>query len=315
MKSNVERTEHVTMMEVAPLCKGDLVLDGGRQGALMLVQRLGSSVRLVDPVTGEVRDKAAGKLFSKKDAPVVLLGAGPASLVSFMVLDIEANEVGGRGRHTCGADEGDSRKGEAVVALATVARESDFGINDDSFTVLTHLGKILRPGDTALGFDLGRTVTSSHVEQLVSPLLEAGSQDIILVRKTFPETMKKKKKKKRRTRGGGGEGGGSAAAPMAEDRGGGSGGDGGGGGGGRSARRTESSAVAQEAADFDTFLQEEADEEALLEDQEEGHVHGHGRRHAEAEEDTDGDGDGAVGEVEGSGEAADEQGNEDTAAA
>jgi hypothetical protein len=303
------------MMEVAPLCKGDLVLDGGRQGTLMLVQRLGSSVRLVDPVTGEVRDKAAGKLFSKKDAPIVLLGAGPASLLSFVVLDIEVNEGGGWGRDTCGADEGDSRKGEAVVALATVARESDFGINDTSFTVLTHLGKILRPGDTALGFDLGRTVTSSHVEQLVSPLLEAGSQDIILVRKTFPAMTTKKRKKKSRTHGGVGVSGGSATAPtMAEDKGRGSGG---GGAGGRSVRRTESVTVAQEAADFDTFLQEEADEEALLEDQE-GQVHGHERRHVESQagEDEDVDGHGTVGEVEGGGEAADEgeKGSGDSAA-
>ena len=63
-----------------------------------------------------------------------------------------------------------------------VARESDFGLNDETFNCTTHLGNLLQVGDVVLGYDLNSTVLSSEIEDnafnssFVMP-------DIILVRK------------------------------------------------------------------------------------------------------------------------------------
>ena len=43
--------------------------------------------------------------------------------------------------------------GDRKIRLAevVVARERDFGANDKQFTVVTHLGNLLKEGDTVLG--------------------------------------------------------------------------------------------------------------------------------------------------------------------
>ena len=63
---------------------------------------------------------------------------------------------------------------------AQVAKASDFGRNDRTFFVRTHLGHLLHPGDNAMGFDM----STSNV---VNPDLEAAAEkglsipDVILV--------------------------------------------------------------------------------------------------------------------------------------
>lgn len=64
-----------------------------------------------------------------------------AQMVEYVVLDIEP--VRGAPSH-----------GKFQMAEAQVARVSDFGRNDTVFFTKTHLGNLLHPGDTALGFDL-----------------------------------------------------------------------------------------------------------------------------------------------------------------
>jgi nonsense-mediated mRNA decay protein 3 len=45
--------------------------------------------------------------------------------------------------------------GKFALAEAQVARESDFGSNDTIFWTKTHLGRVIKTGDTALGYDVG----------------------------------------------------------------------------------------------------------------------------------------------------------------
>lgn len=66
---------------------------------------------------------------------------------------------------------------------AQVAKASDFGRNDRTFFVRTHLGHLLHPGDNALGYDM----STSNV---VNPDLETAADkgyaipDVILVSHT-----------------------------------------------------------------------------------------------------------------------------------
>ena len=88
-------------------------------------------------------------------------------LVEYMVLDIE----------TTGQTAGN---GKLELADAQVARVADFGSNDTTYHVRTHLGHLLNPGDTALGYDLTR---ANFVEDELEAFLQKGGTlpDVVLV--------------------------------------------------------------------------------------------------------------------------------------
>ena len=69
-----------------------------------------------------------------------------------------------------------------------VARKEDFGVNDRTFIVKTHLGEILNFNDTVLGYDLiqGNVSDLEEYEKVDKYL-----PDIILVKKTFPKYRKR----------------------------------------------------------------------------------------------------------------------------
>ena len=61
-----------------------------------------------------------------------------------------------------------------------MARKADLGRNDTMYTTITHLGQILHPGDTALGYDLEH---SNAVDPDLDRWLERGGSppEVILV--------------------------------------------------------------------------------------------------------------------------------------
>ena len=64
--------------------------------------------------------------------------------------------------------------------LFQVARSSDFGINDRILLAKTHLGHLLHPGDTVLGYDL---LTAQLADPELDQYLEKGLSlpDTVLV--------------------------------------------------------------------------------------------------------------------------------------
>eukprot|EP00978_Attheya_sp_CCMP212_P031984 scaffold122895_cov74-Attheya_sp.AAC.1 len=67
-----------------------------------------------------------------------------------------------------------------------VAREADFGENDETFHVVTHLGNLLQVGDVVLGYDLVASVLSSEAEWALEHNATNASfvmHDIVLVKK------------------------------------------------------------------------------------------------------------------------------------
>ena len=98
-------------------------------------------------------------------------------LVPFIVLDIEENiqtnqDPGGE------SDSIHPNSTDAVINLE-VAREADFGVNDLTFQIRSHLGFILKVGDRVLGYDLK---TSVYEENVLSGL-NYDIQDVVLVKK------------------------------------------------------------------------------------------------------------------------------------
>lgn len=104
--------------------------------------------------------------------------ASVKSLTEYYVLDVEPLGPT-RGKH--------------VLADIHVARMSDFGHNDAEYIVRSHLGAVLNPGDTVLGYDIAH---SNYNNDEFESLDKRSLPDVILVRKSYPNRRKKNKQRK-----------------------------------------------------------------------------------------------------------------------
>jgi len=114
----------------------------------------------------------------------------PCRFVRFVVLDVELLSSS---RSSTSGSSGDDdallyrgpASGVEKYALADVevARESDFGANDDTFRCVTHLGHLLQPGDVVLGYDL--SADTGRGDDFFEDRLKSGYvvPDVVLVKK------------------------------------------------------------------------------------------------------------------------------------
>ncbi|SLM39463.1 nonsense-mediated mrna decay protein 3 [Lasallia pustulata] len=168
-------------VELVPICKDDLVClpiklakSVGNISPLTLCYRVGTSVNLLDPSTLQTADVSTPIYWR---SPFTSL-ADVQELVEFVVMDIEP--LG-------------PRKGRFVLAEATVARASDLGVNDKTYYTRTHLGGILHPGDTVMGYHLtGTNFNNPQFEALEESNASSSIPDVLLVKKFYARKKKNK---------------------------------------------------------------------------------------------------------------------------
>jgi nonsense-mediated mRNA decay protein 3 len=184
--SNTANYKFTYSVEIVPVCKDDLVClpkslakQWGNISPLTLCSRVGNTMHLMDPMTLQQTDVSAPVYWRQ---PFNSL-AGVSDLIEFIVLDIEP----------LGA-----QRGKWVLADAQVTRsnrsgghEYDDGMGDDGiYHTRTHLGAILQPGDTVLGYDL---TNANYNNDAFETLDMHRIPNIILVKKTYPNRRKKSK--------------------------------------------------------------------------------------------------------------------------
>lgn len=168
-------------IEIAPICRDDLVVlpkklahSMGNIPRLVLCSKISNMVQFIDPTTLQIADLNSSAYWR---APFSSL-LDVTQLVEFVVLDVEPT--------------GDIR-GKHVLADITVCRDSDLGVNDNSFYVRSHLGGILHPGDSCLGYYLTNTNFNSD---LWDSLDTANTPEVVLVKKHYTRKSKKSKYRK-----------------------------------------------------------------------------------------------------------------------
>lgn len=170
--------------EIVPVCKDDLVAlpmklakQAGNISPLALCYKIGTAVCLMDPQTLQTADINAGIYWR---APFTAL-ADTQELVEFIVMDIELTGT---------------QKGRWILAEATVARATDLGSNDRTYFTRTHLGHLLQPGDSAMGYLLGGTVFNNPEYDALEESNTYGSTlpDVVLVKKHFPRRRKNRRR-------------------------------------------------------------------------------------------------------------------------
>jgi nonsense-mediated mRNA decay protein 3 len=170
--------------EIVPVCKDDLVAlpmklakSVGNISPLLLCHKIGTAVYLVDPQTLQTAD-ISGPIYWR--APFSAL-ADTQELVEFIVMDIEVTG---------------HQKGKWKLAEATVARASDLGANDRSYFTRTHLGHLLQPGDSAMGYLLSGANFNNPEYEAIEESNTYGSTlpDVVLVKKHFPNRRKNRRR-------------------------------------------------------------------------------------------------------------------------
>lgn len=162
--------------EIVPVCKDDLVAlpiklakQCGNISPLLLCHKIGTSVYLMDPQTLQTADISSPIYWRAPFHPL----ADARELVEFIIMDIDST--------------GHS-KGKWHLGEATVAKASDLGVNDKTYFTRTHLGHLLQPGDSAMGYML----TGTNFNNQEYDAIEASSQysslipDVVLVKKHYP---------------------------------------------------------------------------------------------------------------------------------
>lgn len=185
-KSNTYNYKYTFSVEICPICREDLIclppkvaINMGNLGPLVICTKVSNNIALMDPLTLRHCFLDADQYWRTSFKSLL----SSRQLVEYIVLDVEviSSEVSVAGS-------------KCVLADAQVARVSDFGKNDTLFTVRTHLGHLLNPGDYALGYDLyganSNDIEMDKYKGLVLP-------DVILVKKSFEEKRQKKRGKPR----------------------------------------------------------------------------------------------------------------------
>ena len=104
-----------------------------------------------------------------------------SDLVEFVILDIEPSGPV-RGKYVL-ADA------QITRASTSTRRNDDDGMGDDGiYHTRTHIGAILQPGDTVLGYHLTKT---NFNNEAFESLDQGRIPDVILVKKTYPNRRKK----------------------------------------------------------------------------------------------------------------------------
>lgn len=168
-------------IELIPICKDDLVAlplkmaqSIGNISPLTLCYRIGTAVNLIDPHTLQTGDVTAPIYWRAPFSPL----ADVRELTEFVIMDIEL--LG-------------PSKGRFVLAEATVRRASDFGANDVEYTTRTHLGALLHPGDSAMGYHLtGTNFNNPELEAIENSKFSSTIPDVVLVKKAYPRRKKNK---------------------------------------------------------------------------------------------------------------------------
>ncbi|TVY48844.1 60S ribosomal export protein [Lachnellula occidentalis] len=169
-------------VELVPICKDDLVAlpiklakQTGNILPLGLCYRVGTSVNILDPSTLQTADISTPIYWR---APFLSL-ANVTELTEFIVMDIEPTGA---------------QKGKWLLAEATVARASDLGSNDRTYYTRTHLGNILHPGDSVMGYMLTGTNFNSPQFDALEESNNYSSQipDVMLVKKFYARKKKSK---------------------------------------------------------------------------------------------------------------------------
>eukprot|EP00026_Physarum_polycephalum_P007496 Phypoly_transcript_07558.p1 GENE.Phypoly_transcript_07558~~Phypoly_transcript_07558.p1 ORF type:complete len:531 (+),score=69.79 Phypoly_transcript_07558:64-1593(+) len=179
--SNTYNYKYSFSVEIVPICREDLVClptkvaNGlGLQAPIVLITKISSLIHMIDPFSLLQAEMNAVAFWK---APFRSISSA-SQMIEYTVIDVTPTG---------------KTRGKWLLAEVEIARSSDFGSNDTTFTTTTHLGNLLHPGDLVLGYDVHSS--NFNEDDLVS-LKGRNLPDVVLVKKVFPNRKSRNRKRK-----------------------------------------------------------------------------------------------------------------------
>ncbi|KRY09831.1 60S ribosomal export protein NMD3 [Trichinella patagoniensis] len=190
--SNIYDYKRTYSVEIVPVCKDDIVCLSknlaqslGNFSQVLICYRTSKFIHLVEPHTGRGVCEVSPNVYWR--SPFYSI-AQHVDFFEYTVLDVEWINVEDCLRYANGETAND--KYLAVEAL--VVRSSELGrLDAKQYYCRTHLGYVLKAGDTVLGFD---TVGCNVNNDNFNSLNRDDVADVILVRKIFDRTRRNRRR-------------------------------------------------------------------------------------------------------------------------
>lgn len=177
--SNTYNYKFTFSTEIAPICRDDwvclppkLASSLGNSSPFLMCTKISNLIHLIDPITLKTFDISASTYWKYPFRAIM----STKQLIPFIVLD--ANEAG-------------QSRGKYLLSDLEVAKESDFGSNDITYQVRSHLGHLLKAGDCALGYDLRNAVFNDADAEITKSQRKYSMPDILIVKKSYQNQRKR----------------------------------------------------------------------------------------------------------------------------
>ena len=216
LKSNVANYKHTYMVEIAPVCREDLIIldeqqnkDLGGIGPILLCFKQTNRIHLINPITFETTDMEASVYFKYNFRSYI----DRQCLSEFLIMSCEEevdykekylkernekvqnsqmdidtnNNTRLNTTHTTIAQQRIGRileKNDFKIVNVKCMRNNQSNKNNEIIEIRTHLGKNMRPGNVFYGYDLAQINLSQDLIDLMKNKKEK-IPDVILVRKKY----------------------------------------------------------------------------------------------------------------------------------
>ncbi|CAL8071948.1 unnamed protein product [Orchesella dallaii] len=172
-------------VELVPICKDSVIClpksfahQLGGIGQICVVHRVTNFVHIIDPNTAQVAEINATQFWRYPFGTL----CSCKNLTEFVVMEVEtiSNRTKFKGQGSISAKH--------TSADVYVVKSNAMGENP--VHCRSHLGHLLSPGDTVLGFDMGNTNVNDPNFEKMKP---ESIPDIILVKKVYPDQKQKRR--------------------------------------------------------------------------------------------------------------------------
>uniref|UniRef100_A0A1B0FCV2 60S ribosomal export protein NMD3 n=1 Tax=Glossina morsitans morsitans TaxID=37546 RepID=A0A1B0FCV2_GLOMM len=179
--SNNYNYKYTWSVEIVPLSKGSAVClpkklrqQLGNLSPICLIHKVASAIHLIDPLTAQIAELSSQAYFRNPFEAI----CNPPQLVEYVVMDVEIIMEKDR-KYYPGQGQLSFRHALCDIWLV---RASELGINDNTIHTRSHLGHLLKVGDSVMGYNLAEAnINNAEYDKLITQEIP----DIILVKKCF----------------------------------------------------------------------------------------------------------------------------------
>jgi len=193
MSSNIYNYKYTLSVEVVPICKDNVVClphklahSLGGIGQICVVYKVTSKLHLIDPNTCQFAEINASTFFKTPFNSLLR----PRQLCEYTIINIETISDHERRKFT-GQGALSRKHGLADVWVVKTSQLGKY--EENAIHCRTHLGHLLQPGDTVMGFDLKNSnVNDPNLEKAAADKVP----DVVLIKKVYAEKSVRNRRRK-----------------------------------------------------------------------------------------------------------------------